>query len=142
MGWESGRVWLESDEIHCKSAICGDWSLPLSEVRVIGEFTNQDGPVDDYFFAFVTSPYEMWRSVSFYADGRDTFLRSLGVKLGIECECTLVASADFNSCVWWPPELAGQKMFEFRQEGLKHKILGGNNQYLAPAVRIFLGAEK
>ena len=139
MGWESGRVWLEGDEIHCESYICGDWSLPLSAIRVIGEYTNQNGPgVDDYFFAFVISLNEMWREASFYAEGRESFLAELRTRLGCECSCLLYASTDFRSRVWWPAELAGKEMFEFRQEDLMDKLKMRNRQYLSATVRGYL----
>ncbi len=110
---ESGRIWLDSDVIRYQSAVYGEWDLLVSDVRVVGEAVNQNGPfADDYFFCFATGP-GMWREASFYAEGRDEFLRALGGKLGGTLEVGLCGSADFASRVLWPPALAGEPMFRF-----------------------------
>ena len=123
---ESGHILLDGDVIRYRSALSGDWDLPLSDVRIIGEATNQSGPfVDDYFFCFATGP-SLWREASFYAEGRDEFLRALGAKLGNPLEVGLCHSADFASRVLWPPTLAGEPMFRFDdipQKGLLGKLL-------------------
>ena len=109
---ESGRIQLDGDVIRYRSAAFGDWDLPVSDVRIIGEATNQNGPFDDYFFCFATGP-EMWLEASFYAEGRDEFLRELGARLGSPLETGLCHSTDFASRVLWSPSLAGQPMFRF-----------------------------
>lgn len=106
----------------------GMWKLPVSEIKVIGEYTNQNGPfADDYFFVFVTAT--TWHEASFYAHGCDTFLKKLGTALNQEIDCTLFASADFNSNILWPPSISGEEMFEFRREGWKGKLGLENKQY-------------
>ena len=100
----------------------------MSEVRIIGEATNQNGPfADDYFFCFATGP-EMWRETSFYAEGRDEFLRELGGgKLGSRLEAGLCHSADFASRGAWPSCIAGEPMFRFDDvapKGLLGKLFG------------------
>lgn len=110
---ESGRILLDGDVIRYRSAAYGDWDVRLSDVRIIGEASNQSGPfADDYFFCFATGP-SMWREASFYAEGRDEFLRALGERLGNPLEVGLCHSADFASRVLWPPTLAGEPMFRF-----------------------------
>ena len=124
---ESGRILLDGDVIRYRSAVYGDWDLPVSDVRIIGEATNQSGPfADDYFFCFATGP-AMWREASFYAEGRDEFLGALGEKLGTPLEVGLCHSADFASRVLWPPSLAGEPMFRFEDtppKGLLGKLFG------------------
>ena len=122
---ESGRILLDGDVIRYRSTVYGDWNLLVPDERVIGEATNQNGPfADDYFFCFATGP-EMWREASFYAEGRDEFLRTLGAKLGNPLEAALCNSADFASRVLWPQSLAGEPMFRFDdipQKGLLGKL--------------------
>ena len=124
---DSGQILLDGDVIRYRSTVYGDWDLPVSEVRIIGEATNQNGPfADDYFFCFATGP-GMWCEASFYAEGCEEFLRSLGAKLGAPLEIGLCHSTDFASRVLWPPSLAGQPMFRFndvRPKGLLGKIFG------------------
>jgi len=44
--------------------------MPIGDIRVIGEFTNDHGPaMDDYFLVFVTR--EQFFEAFFYANGLD-----------------------------------------------------------------------
>ena len=109
----SGQIQLDGDVICYRSPVYGDWSLPVANLRLIGEYTNQDGPIaDDYFFCFATGP-ETWLEASFYADGADEFLRALSAKLGAPLLTGLCHSTDFASRVLWPESLAGEPMFQF-----------------------------
>ena len=136
---ESGRILLDGDIIRYRSAVYGDWDLPVLDVRIMGEATNQNGPfADDYFFCFATGP-GMWREASFYAEGRDEFLRALGAKLGILLELDLCHSADFASRVLWPPALAGEPMFRFDDiapEGLWGTLFGPSQNRQAYSDRV------
>ncbi len=56
----SDRIELDGEVIRYRSAVHGDWDLPVSDVRIIGEATNPSRPfADDYFFCFATGP-RMW----------------------------------------------------------------------------------
>lgn len=124
---ESGHLQLDGDVIRYRSSAYGDWDLPLSEVRVIGEVTNQSGPfADDYFFCFATGP-RIWLEASFYADNGNEFLQTLGAKLGSPLKIGLSNSAGFASRVLWPAHLAGEPMFRFDDiptTGLLGKMFG------------------
>jgi len=123
---KSGQVRLDGDTIRYRSTLYGDWDLPVPRVRVVGEATNDHGPfADDYFFCFATGPDE-WLEASFYADGRDDFLRALGARLGARLETGLCHSTDFASRVLWPPSLVGEPMFKFTElppKGLLRRLL-------------------
>jgi len=109
----SGHIGLDGDVIRDSSRRYGDWDLPGSALRILGECTNQLGPfVDDYFFCFATGP-GMWLEAPFYAQGRDDFLRDLGAKLGSPLQLGLCNFTDFGSRVLWPASLAGQPMFTY-----------------------------
>lgn len=111
---ESGHIELDGDRIRYASMAYGDWTIPVDDVRVIGEATNQNGPfADDYFLCFVTGR-ETWYEASFYADGRDAFLTTLGSRLNTELRLNLAGSTDFASRILWPIEAAGSSMFEYR----------------------------
>jgi hypothetical protein len=134
----SGIIELIDGMVKYKSWNYGAWELPLSEIKVIGEYTNQNGPfADDYFYVFITN-LEEWHEASFYADGRDSFFRKLGAELHQELHGTLVASADFNSNIIWPTSLAGKEMFEFRKEGWLGKLGLANKQYFSQEVIDFV----
>ena len=90
------------------------WELPVCDIRVIGEMTNDHGPfVDDYSFCFATDG-DSWYEGSFYAEGREEFLNSLAIVLGCKLTLRLVGSTDYDSNVLWPPHLAGTPMFSFK----------------------------
>lgn len=88
--------------------------FPLVGVKVIGEYTNQNGPfADDYFICFVTdSPG--WTEVSFYAEGRGRLLAGIEAYFGAEILLGLCGSTDFNSRILWPPRLVGRDFLEFK----------------------------
>jgi len=72
----SGRIWIKNKTIHYESPKYGDWEIPVCEIRVVGEHTNQSGPhVDDYFYVLLTT--SGWYEASLYAEGRDRFLAYL-----------------------------------------------------------------
>jgi hypothetical protein len=125
----SGRIWIEEGTIHYQSSY-GGWRLPISEIRVMGEHTDDHGPyVDDYFFVFLTDSH--FYEASFYAEGRDTFLSELSDLLVAKISCDLVRSTDFQSRVMWPPDIAGQPFYDFVPvpkpggfwAGLKYRLL-------------------
>lgn len=90
------------------------WELPASAIRIIGEATNQNGPcLADYFLCFAAEA-DCWYEASFYAEGRDQFLKSLRGFLGCELQLRLAGSTDFDSSVLWPAHLAGRPMFSFK----------------------------
>ncbi len=112
---ESGRVWLENNIIHYRSNTYGDWDLPLYEVRVIGEITNEDMPAyDDWFMAFTRVGNDGWYEASAYADHFKEFKKELAEALKTKIETELYYSTTFASRVIWPEDLRGKPMFEFR----------------------------
>jgi hypothetical protein len=105
-------IQLDADVIRYSSRE-GGWELRIADVGVIGEATNGSGPWGiDYFLCFATGP-DLWFEASFYADGRDEFLRALGHALGNPVELGLCSSVDLASRILWPPSLAGEPMFQF-----------------------------
>src|SRR6478735_5383040 len=79
-----------SDELLTYRSGVGDWTIPISAIRLIAEYTNSDGPwIDDYFFVFLTAPEDGWHEASFYAKGREATLRALEQKIGAPLECGL-----------------------------------------------------
>ena len=116
------QICLTGGTIKYTSEFFADWTVPLSEVRLIGECTNQDGPmVDDYFICFA-SDAQGWLEASFYSEGRDSFLKEVGQALGVEVELGLCNSTDFKSRILWPENLAGRPMFIYSDQVPKSKI--------------------
>jgi hypothetical protein len=135
----SGQIRLENEIIVCSTPENTQWELPIGDVRVIGEFTNEAGPhLDDYFFLFVTPDASSWYCASFYAEGRDKFLDELGRKLGAKLECKLCNSTSFTSRVLWPTKLVGIPLFEFEPEVPAENCLSRVRQRLFPNKKVRL----
>ena len=84
----------------------------MSEVRLIGESTDQSGPyVDDWFLCLV-APHH-WYELSVYSDGFQDFLKALSAYLGEELELKLYNSADFKSRILWPSSVRGEPLFDY-----------------------------
>lgn len=112
---DSGQIQVDGDVIRYTSTTYSDWTIPIGDIRIIGEATNQNGPfADDYFLCFATGP-ELWYEASFYADGRAAFLVELSARLGATLALRLGSSADFASRILWPGELVGKPMFKYEE---------------------------
>jgi hypothetical protein len=135
----SGQIVLDGDVIRYRSPTYRQWDLPVANLRLMGEATNQWGPcADDYFFCFATGP-GMWLEASFYAEGRDEFLQALGAPLGCTLQAGLCHSTDFASRVVWPPSLAGEAMFKYEEVPPKdplRKLFGSMRKQQTYAERV------
>ena len=123
------------------------WTLPVSDLVLVGEFTTASEPLaEDYFFVFI-GPRGAVHLASFYAEGRVEVLASLGAVLGTELRAGLHDSAGWRSRVLWPPDLAGAPLFEFvsppstslKTRALRALGLERQHAVLAEAVRERLG---
>ncbi len=112
----SERLWLDGNAIHYTSPSNGSWAIPLADLLIFGEFTNGEGPfLVDYYFVFLTGPEQSY-GASFYAEGREAFLKALGTHLGVVFEWKLVHSTDLASNVLWPTDIAGQPLYAFAEK--------------------------
>ncbi|MFA5193828.1 MAG: hypothetical protein WC740_24220 [Verrucomicrobiia bacterium] len=96
----SGELRCSEDVITYRSS-AGDWSVPIAEIRIIGEYTNTDGPyIDDYFFVFLTAPEGGWHQASFYAKGSDETLAALSRSLGARSNASsaILSNTKRGSC--------------------------------------------
>jgi hypothetical protein len=136
----SGEIQCSGDSITYRSA-GGDWSIRISDIKLIGEYTTANGPyIDDYFLVFLTAPEGGWYEASFYAKGRDGALELLGKKLGALIEAALYSSTDYKTRIIWPPKLKGQEMMEVippKKQSFWRKLfdLGDRDIILSKAAR-------
>lgn len=143
-----GRIEFSRNEIIFTAAASDrGWHLRLDEVRVFGEYTNQNGPfADDWFLVFLRADDEYWFEAPVHAEGAEQLLELLRAQLNIDTvECKLAHSTDFESRVMWPRELAEQPLFQFtgrQRDGLLRNIFGTQrvDQAIAPAVVEYLKA--
>jgi hypothetical protein len=118
----------DAGQIHYLSATYGSWSIPLDSIRVVGEFTNSDGPyLDDYFLVFASDSRDKWWEASYYAEGRAAVLSTLEPKFSGLSQLGLSNSTSFNSRVLWPAKHHGKPLFVCskvpRPDGLSKSIV-------------------
>ncbi len=108
-----------SGELRCGGGVITyhsavrNWSCPIADVRLIGEYTNADRPyLDDYFLVFLTAPEGGWHEASFYAKGRDETLAELSRSLGGPLQCGLCNSTHYKTRIMWPPQVKDQELME------------------------------
>ena len=108
----SGELECSVEAITYRSGI-GGWSVPISAIRLIAEYTNSDGPwIDDYFLVFLTAPKDGWHEASFYAKGREAALHAIEKKIGAPIDCGLCDSTEYRTRIIWPPDLKDQALMD------------------------------
>lgn len=101
---ESGVISVSGRELSYRSAHYGEWSIPLSEVREISEFTTSEGPLaDDYFFCFRTARKEAV-TASFHAVGWDGLWPVLAQSFPGLIRPGLCDSTSFRTRILWPQD--------------------------------------
>lgn len=99
---ESGVIEVLDGVLAYRSSHYGLWSLPISTIQKIEEYTHSGGPfIDDYFYRFTTATKEE-RTASFYAVGWDIVWSELekafpGINHGGLCDST-----DYKIRMIWP----------------------------------------
>lgn len=121
----SGVIQYSEDLITYRSAV-RDWTVRISDIRLIVEYTTANGPyVDDYFFVFLTAPEGGWHEASYYAKGMEKTLQLLGQKLGAVMEVRLCKSTDFKTRILWPPGLKDKELMDVipsKKQSFWHKL--------------------
>jgi hypothetical protein len=112
----SDRLGFDGDLIGYEAEAGSSWTLRISDLLVLGEFTNDAGPfMDDYCYVFVAMNQKCY-AASFYSEGREAFLQALEQHLHATLDHKLTRSTDRASNVLWPPDIAGQPLYEFREQ--------------------------
>jgi hypothetical protein len=109
------------------------WSVPISKIRIIGEYTTCDGPWGDDYFVFLTR--EECFEASFYARGRDKVLSELKCRLQHELRTGLCHSTELASRILWPAQLEGHPLFNLvpkRPAGIIARL----RQFISPGVEL------
>jgi hypothetical protein len=134
---DSGVYRITGGILSYRSEVYGTWELPISEITIIGEYTNEDGPfADDYFIAFLTDAEPGWLEASFYGEGRDSMLEELSRVLGSDLSCGLAHSTTFTSRILWPEHKKSRELFELLPEGRFR-----NRQRIKPDVKNQINSE-
>ena len=117
---------LVLDEGTLRYVVAGKvvWHLAICDIQLIGEYTNEGGPLlDDYFYVFASSCSSLFEAAMY---ARPALMSDLSLALGASLRTGLANSATFNSRVLWPVGLAGQLLFAFaparRGRGLWNRL--------------------
>lgn len=113
LSFDGIRIVYESEEYEA-------FTVNLSDIVLIGEFTNDLGPfVDDWFLVFMHRSGEVTYTASMYAQGAARVREELARALDIDMELMLHTSTDYSSRVLWPNALAGKSIYTFTKESLE-----------------------
>jgi len=136
----SGQINLDGDMIIHIFQEREAWRVRAPDIRVIGEFTNTDGPhADDYFFVFITP--DQWFEASFYAEGRDALFAELGSRFGHMLQPGLCYSTSLASRVLYPPRLEGHPLFDVIPAKRASTLFGRLWQRVFPRVDLHFTGE-
>jgi hypothetical protein len=114
---------LEGDSIRLHTSGQLVWEVPVDEVRVIGEYTNQSGPWGDDWFVLFVGRDGNWFEVPTDVATLTSVLRDLSDRLHTPITLGLANSASFRSSILWPPSLSGQQLLSFRPMRLRNWLL-------------------
>ncbi|HEV8506057.1 MAG TPA: hypothetical protein VGQ53_11675 [Chitinophagaceae bacterium] len=111
-GNSSGRVRIQNDKVFWDSNDKNILQIAISEIVVIGEYTNSDGPFfDDWFLAFVTRD-EHLQSIPMYAENIDELTQYLSKKFNCDLNSTHFAnSTEWKSIIRYPTNLKDKPLF-------------------------------
>jgi hypothetical protein len=88
------------------------WRVAVADVRLVAEYTNEDGPdLDDYFYVFAAGRPCLFYEAPMYAGAE--VVEEIGKMLGVVLHAGLCNSTTFKSRVMWPPALANHPYFEY-----------------------------
>ncbi len=103
-------VCIDANTIRAHSAN-ESWSVPLSEVAVIGELTTEEFPAETVYCVLVR-PDGFWYEVPGGAEGFERLIDILGVVFKRNFDYG-VSGGTLASRVFWPDDLAGGELFAF-----------------------------
>jgi hypothetical protein len=90
------------------------WRFAVKELVVAGEWTDDHGPADDYFYFFIAGrPATVFEAPMYANPGLP---EELSAVLGSPLRSGLAQSTTFKSRVMWPAELAGTALFKYSPE--------------------------
>jgi hypothetical protein len=93
---------------------CG-WALRIDEIRVVGEYSTDNGPyIEDLFCVFVVNE-TTWHEVPYDALGVREAIATMAGMLRTDLTFQLLLSTEFRSRVIWPEHLRDVALFEFRE---------------------------
>jgi len=116
------------------------WQFAVSELLLVGEWTNDHGPfLDDYFHFFVAGNPPQFFEAPMYSN--PDFIKVLGSAIGASLQSALSNSTDHHSEVIWPPSLSGHGLFIYARQLRPKGVWNGLMDRLIPLIHSALTPE-
>jgi hypothetical protein len=112
----SGRTYIKDDKIIWESGEELLTQIPIADIKLIGEYTTNTGPIhDDWFFVFLLGKEDI-RQISAYAIGTKEVLKQFGQKINADICGQLAAKTDWKTNALWPAGFRGQEIFKMTKK--------------------------
>ena len=117
----AGRITLDAGVLKHSSPSCGEWLLPISDIRLIAEETDESGPWgEDWRIVFAASNTRLYPA-SISADGMWPLLDELSGMLGTPLVPSLAASTSFASRILYPSSASGFPLYRYVSQKRWHE---------------------
>lgn len=108
---EYGRIEVRDDKVVRTLGGQIRYEIPLTDIKIIGEFTTADGPIlDDWFLTIITDDW--WYEIPIDAIGMQQLLTDLGQKLGTTLIIQLANSANWKTRIMYPESAKDQELYD------------------------------
>lgn len=108
---------IVDDNIMCSISESNVETIPITDVAIVGEFTNEDGPfAEDHFIVFVSSDGRVIYTPLY--DLPTDFLERLESLVRGHIQTRLNFQTTFRSRVLWPSESEGEELLSFTKQSL------------------------
>ena len=125
---------IEGTNVVYEPDVGRGWQFALSDLRLIGEWTTDQGPyVDDYFYGFaVGRPHRFYKAP---LGANTSIVYELATALGQPLTSALGNSTDYRSRVIWPPALEGRDLFVYSPEARPSGVLNRLKDLAVPLIQ-------
>ena len=107
-----GKIYLDNNTIILERDNEEILRLAVTELKLIGEFTTANGPIDDdWYIVFMTSE-KNWYQIPEYTPGMLELLQELSGVLREDVMCSLFGSTSWATRILWPKAVEGAEIWD------------------------------
>jgi hypothetical protein len=112
---ELHKLYIKNDTIYLKHNTITLVEIPIAEIKMIGEYTNDKGPFqDDWYVSFYYGENEYFE-FSMNTNEIMDMLSNLGKRLNSEIIPSLFSSTDWKSQILFPQKYKGNPIWEIKE---------------------------
>jgi hypothetical protein len=113
-----GHVELQDDKVVWTINGQPMYQIPVSDIKIIGEFTTSDGPfLDDWFLTIIT--HDAWLEIPMHVNGMGQCITDLEKKLKTSLNYQLANSASWKTRIMFPDGAKDQELYDIIDIGSK-----------------------